>query len=361
MRHLGQSAQAAHDSRNIRRNGGEVCLLQDGRSDMEGTRMCPVFRSSALTLRYQQSVRHHLSLNRLFERQPRPATDPGFGSYWTVNLLAPPGTKRPRKRGRPNKEPRPKKNDLVAVEDPSSSSTKPRRGRPRKDEESPLPLVLEQPVESQPVEQLIEPPIETSIQIDDDDEVDMLNYEEENIDELESRTSDQEDECESEETLLHPFERRHSLSGRLTPYDSSGGCHISPHPPTQHVPSPQHIPSPSQHHISSLSPHTSPASISTDTEDIIERLQMEMANLRRQSADAISLSMRLSDQLSHAEAEKAEAQSALEATEMKLRDEIKKRKQAEREALNALSLRQAAEEALKSSQKFQAELPRHAR
>lgn len=47
----------------------------------------------------QQSVRHHLSLNRLFERQPRPATEPGFGSYWTVNLEAPPGTKRPRKRG----------------------------------------------------------------------------------------------------------------------------------------------------------------------------------------------------------------------------------------------------------------------
>lgn len=52
----------------------------------------------------QQSVRHHLSLNRLFERQPRPVTDPGFGSYWTVNLLAPPGTKRPRKRGRANKD-----------------------------------------------------------------------------------------------------------------------------------------------------------------------------------------------------------------------------------------------------------------
>ncbi|KAH8835573.1 hypothetical protein DL96DRAFT_67920 [Flagelloscypha sp. PMI_526] len=52
---------------------------------------------------WKQSVRHHLSLNRLFERQPRPEADPGFGSYWTVNLLAPPGTKRPRKRGRPTK------------------------------------------------------------------------------------------------------------------------------------------------------------------------------------------------------------------------------------------------------------------
>ena len=48
-------------------------------------------------------MRHHLSLNRLFERQPRPPSDPGFGSYWTVNLDAPPGTKRPRKRGRNNK------------------------------------------------------------------------------------------------------------------------------------------------------------------------------------------------------------------------------------------------------------------
>ena len=45
-----------------------------------------------------------MSLNRLFERQPRPVTDPGFGSYWTVNLEAPPGTKRPRRRGRPNRE-----------------------------------------------------------------------------------------------------------------------------------------------------------------------------------------------------------------------------------------------------------------
>ena len=31
-------------------------------------------------------------------------TEPGFGSYWTVNLSAPPGTKRPRKRG-PRKDP----------------------------------------------------------------------------------------------------------------------------------------------------------------------------------------------------------------------------------------------------------------
>ncbi|KAJ6542435.1 hypothetical protein B0H10DRAFT_1854556, partial [Mycena sp. CBHHK59/15] len=34
---------------------------------------------------WKQSVRLHLSLDRLFERQPRPPTEPGFGSYWTVN------------------------------------------------------------------------------------------------------------------------------------------------------------------------------------------------------------------------------------------------------------------------------------
>ncbi|KAH9486255.1 Forkhead box protein J2 [Psilocybe cubensis] len=62
----------------------------------------PYYKSAGQT--WKQSVRHHLSLNRLFERQPRPVTDPGFGSYWTVNLSAPPGTKRPRKRGRPQKE-----------------------------------------------------------------------------------------------------------------------------------------------------------------------------------------------------------------------------------------------------------------
>ena len=69
----------------------------------------------------QQSVRHHLSLNRIFERKPRPVTDPGFGSYWTVNLSAPPGTKRPRKRGKQNKN-----------KDKSTPGGVKRRGRPKK-------------------------------------------------------------------------------------------------------------------------------------------------------------------------------------------------------------------------------------
>ncbi|OSD06203.1 hypothetical protein PYCCODRAFT_1432015 [Trametes coccinea BRFM310] len=74
---------------------------------------------------WKQSVRHHLSLNRLFERQPRPPSDPGFGSYWTVNLDAPPGTKRPRKRGgRPNKNDGSESGALTVL-GPSSSSPPP--------------------------------------------------------------------------------------------------------------------------------------------------------------------------------------------------------------------------------------------
>ncbi|KAF7337481.1 U3 small nucleolar RNA-associated protein [Mycena sanguinolenta] len=393
---------------------------------------------------WKQSVRHHLSLNRLFERQPRPATDPGFGSYWTVNLLAPPGTKRPRKRGRPNKDGTrgPKKDDPPPEPQAGPSSTKPKRGRPRRDEDSPAPGADLTPpivplIEPLPVGPQAEPSIEPLGQ-DDDGDVNM-GSEDELVDELESHSSDQEDECESEEKLLHPFERRQSLSGGLTPYDSSAGFHFPPPDmpldfPSQQpiIPSPQlaspyhvpqiatppqivqHIATPQQivttsprqtatphrdlvvspHHTSphpTASPHpvpsphrTSPHQNTTPhlpaspprqnmtprliasppqssyhssrqyspdsahSEDIVERLQMEMANLRRQSAEAISMSMQLSDQLARAQAEVSETQSALELLESKLREETNKRMQAERTAEDALRLRRAAEEALKS-------------
>ncbi|OCB85639.1 WD40 repeat-like protein [Sanghuangporus baumii] len=78
---------------------------------------------------WKQSVRHHLSLSRLFERKAKPVTEPGFGSYWTVNLDAPPGTKRPRKRGRQNKSANPNQNSSLVAGVGSSTE---RRGRPKK-------------------------------------------------------------------------------------------------------------------------------------------------------------------------------------------------------------------------------------
>ncbi|KAJ7040342.1 hypothetical protein C8F04DRAFT_1083298 [Mycena alexandri] len=369
---------------------------------------------------WKQSVRHHLSLNRLFERQPRPATDPGFGSYWTVNLAAPPGTKRPRKRGRPNKDAQPKKNEAM-----EEGTSKPRRGRPRKDD-SPVPSTSTPPyIEPsidpallQPMEPLVMPSQRPPIQLPDDGEVNMLVYEDELIDELESHASDHDDECESEEKLLHPFERRQSLSGGLTPYDSSGGFHFSPQlsSDTSHQqasPQPTLVPAPHPMQIltpRTLSPPQLPSAAATppprvqsmppdnaspvevqpepievdllpldnplprtttspqlsssrrmspdgDKEEIIEQLQNEMAILQRRYAEEISNSRELSDKLARAHAELSRTRSALEAGESKWRQELNRRMEAERVADDARRLRDKAEEALQSFQ-HQSEMPR---
>ncbi|KAG7099703.1 hypothetical protein E1B28_001523 [Marasmius oreades] len=139
---------------------------------------------------WKQSVRHHLSLNRLFERQPRPVTDPGFGSYWTVNLAAPPGTKRPRKRGRPNKN----KDAAPPTAPVVKELDLKRRGRPRKDSEP--------------------PPLTGSSSGATTSDINMHGRsEDELLDSDEERDSTQ---------ILHPFERRSSLVG-LTLYPTGAG------------------------------------------------------------------------------------------------------------------------------------------
>ena len=55
-------------------------------------------RCSRLTARHQNSIRHNLSLNKLFRRLERPPREPGKGCYWTVDLAAGEGTKRERRR-----------------------------------------------------------------------------------------------------------------------------------------------------------------------------------------------------------------------------------------------------------------------
>lgn len=90
----------------------------------------PLAQKRFILISLQQSVRHHLSLSKLFERKAKPVTEPGFGSYWTVNLNAPPGTKRPRKRGRYNKTASTDKNGGSANSELSNTTdqgSKPRR------------------------------------------------------------------------------------------------------------------------------------------------------------------------------------------------------------------------------------------
>ncbi|KAF8832026.1 hypothetical protein HHX47_DHR1001041 [Lentinula edodes] len=254
------------------------------------------YRTSGPT--WKQSVRHHLSLNRLFERQPRPATDPGFGSYWTVNLSAPPGTKRPRKRGRGNKAV-PKVDATVASGSSSNASSNPvveapapapvsRRGRPRKE------LSL------------------SPVKCEDMEGQDELMA----CDEGAKTPRDEEMYDESDEDLLHPFDRRSSLIG-LTNYPTNVPSSQSPLPP-----------------------------LDESNSKTIERLESESAELRRQASDAVQLSIRLSDQLAQAHTEASRAQSALRSVEALLEKETTKRVEAEKLADDEMRLRRDAEEAL---------------
>ncbi|THU80748.1 hypothetical protein K435DRAFT_695032, partial [Dendrothele bispora CBS 962.96] len=79
----------------------------------------------------------------------------------------------------------------------------------------------------------------------------------------------------------------------------------------------------------------------------IDKLQAEIEELRRQSSDALQLSMRLSDQVAQAHAEANRAKAQLRTAESLLEEETCKRVEAEKMAGDEARLRLKAEEALK--------------
>jgi hypothetical protein len=186
-----------------------------------------------------------------------------------VNLAAPPGTKRPRKRGRPSK----------------ADGESKRRGRPRKDDSVPVSVTSFEGTDNDAKEH-------------DDDE---LEVEDSEVTTEKAGPSSPKDELESEEETMHSFERRTSLVRmQLSAYSS-----FSP---------------------SSAHPRYAGEEDSANT---IERLDIEISTLRRQASDAIQVSMRLTDQLAQAQAEASRARSASKRLEVMLEEESRKRRDAE--------------------------------
>ncbi|KAG5720539.1 Forkhead box protein J3 [Termitomyces sp. T112] len=264
---------------------------------------------------WKQSVRHHLSLNRLFERQPRPVTNPGFGSYWTVNLSAPPGTKRPRKRGRQNKEGR------------NGSPLPPKkRGRPRKSalDNEQFYSLLGEDEESKHVLDGVSIPSSNSnlLNMDGWSQKSKDLGDKQEIENSQDNAYISEEECESEEEFINPMDRRNSLAALgLSAYQPSRA------PQTLSLP---------------------PFSTLQSSDNIMDSLQAEISALRRQSTDAISLSLRLSDQVLQAQAEASRTHDTLRTVQQRLDEETRRRSELQRMLNNEEKKRGKAEEALKA-------------
>ena len=84
----------------------------------------------------------------------------------------------------------------------------------------------------------------------------------------------------------------------------------------------------------------------SDHRSAFERLQREVQSLRQQSADAVSVSVKMSDQLAEAHAEASRVRAALRSMENKYEESERRRKEAERVADQQQRLRQIAEASL---------------
>jgi Forkhead domain len=271
-----------------------------------------------MTLIEQQSVRHHLSLNRLFERQPRPVSDPGFGSYWTVNLEAPPGTKRPRKRGRPQRE----------VSGDGEPAPAKKRGRPRKMPET----ESSRRTELRRIATLPIPSVEhvgAHVSVSSTRTGSRRRYEDEEEDpkvpsELGASWCREEDLESEDELPQRP----------ITPaYDRAVTIRFSPSPIRETV-----------HQLQD--DYTSDAF----PENIIDHLRVQMGTLRRQASEARTEASRMAQQLLESQADVSKTRIALKVAEDMLEAEVRKRREAERVAEEEGRLRKAVEDELQALQ-----------
>ncbi|KAI0081074.1 hypothetical protein K474DRAFT_1480736 [Panus rudis PR-1116 ss-1] len=285
---------------------------------------------------WKQSVRHHLSLNRLFERQPRPATEPGFGSYWTVNLEAPPGTKRPRKRGvRKDQEA-----ETIPIPEPPVSPAESRRQRRRERNALspapyPPPMTTLRPVDAH---SFSTPAVRNGRDFAEDDGEQTCHEDQDGSDD---------DFGSDDEQLNIRYDPRMNMaasSSSLTlasvnyPPPPKAGLHgaFSGYP-YQHIDSPPPLPD-------------------------VKRLAQEVDRLRKQSSEAMAHSYRISAQLNEAKAETAKVRAAMKVMESRLEDEKRRRIEAELAADEESKRRRETEDALRLLQSLpyaHTRMPKH--
>ena len=243
-------------------------------------------------------------------------TDPGFGSYWTVNLDAPPGTKRPRKRGRPQRE---------VNSDPPVK----KRGRPRKEPETEKRRQTEVPHKASLSAHHMSSLLTVSTA-----SASNRYHQLEDEDEEHTTRSDygvpwgMEDEFESEEDG-DKLPRR-----PITPaYDRAADFTVS-ESPAQGAPL--------------LLQDDNSMMRDAFPENIIDHLKVQMGMLRRQASEAGSEVASMAKQLSESKADVLRARSALKAAEEMLDVEVRRRKEAERVAEEEARIRKMIEDELRT-------------
>lgn len=149
------------------------------------------------------------------------------------------------------------------------------------------------------------------------------------------------DDYESSEDLPYQYDPRAHSGGRGAGYPSSNNGY-----PPSHSSHSSQAPGKSVLH-GAFSGYSGNGENAQAT---IERMKMEMAGLRRQSNDAVSASLRLSDQLSATNEDAARARAALKVAETMLEEEARRRIQAEKAVEEETRRRRAAEDTLRAYQ-----------